>query len=158
MQTKKLIQATTLFLIKDDRILLGRKKTGLGKGNYLGIGGKVEAGESVAAAAIREAEEEIGITNPKIVKVAEMNFRFPEHPDWSQYVHVFTTRHWEGTPTESKEIKPAWFRFCEIPFNEMWSDDIFWLSAILQGHTLKGDFLFDRDAKIKEVSLKEHVF
>ncbi len=154
----QLVQATTLFLIKDDKILLGHKKTGLGKGNYLGIGGKVEKGETIEEAAIREAEEEISIHNPKIIKVAEMRFVFPEHPNWSQHVHVFTARRWEGTPAESIEISPAWFRFCEIPFEKMWNDAMFWLPAILQGHTLQGDFLFSEDAKVKEVSLREYRF
>lgn len=36
---------TITFLIKNNNVLLGFKKKGFGKGNWLGIGGKVEPGE-----------------------------------------------------------------------------------------------------------------
>jgi len=44
---KSIVQATELFLLDEaqNRILLGHKKTGIGKGKILGIGGHIEAGE-----------------------------------------------------------------------------------------------------------------
>ena len=54
---------TTLMLLKKDgKLLLGLKKRGFGLGKINGIGGKVEEGESVEAAAVRETFEEIGVT------------------------------------------------------------------------------------------------
>lgn len=44
------------------QVLLGRKKRGFGTGKIMGLGGKVEPGESDAACAVREAGEEAGIT------------------------------------------------------------------------------------------------
>ena len=35
-------QRTLLFLIRGDEVLLGEKKSGFGKGKWLGIGGGVE--------------------------------------------------------------------------------------------------------------------
>lgn len=54
--------ATLLFLVKDDEILLAMKKRGFGKDRYNGVGGKVDDGESIEAAAARETIEEIGVT------------------------------------------------------------------------------------------------
>ena len=54
--------STLCFLIEDDRILLAMKKRGFGEGKWNGVGGKVNEGETVEAAAIRETEEEIGVT------------------------------------------------------------------------------------------------
>jgi len=56
--TAPLRKRTVCFLIDNERLLLGMKKRGFGKGNYLGIGGKVEQGETVIQAAIREYQEE----------------------------------------------------------------------------------------------------
>ncbi|MEJ2212436.1 MAG: NUDIX domain-containing protein, partial [Anaerolineae bacterium] len=42
------------------QVLLGLKRVGFGAGKLTGIGGKVEPGEEVAAAAARELEEEVG--------------------------------------------------------------------------------------------------
>eukprot|EP00850_Spirogloea_muscicola_P021343 SM000245S08182 [mRNA] locus=s245:67320:74880:+ [translate_table: standard] len=45
----------TLALVHEGgRVLLGRKKRGFGEGYYNGFGGKVEPGETVEGAAIRE--------------------------------------------------------------------------------------------------------
>ena len=61
--------ATLVFVVRDGKILLINKKTGLGKGKVNGPGGKVEKGESPEDCAIRECQEELGITvsnlNPK---------------------------------------------------------------------------------------------
>ena len=42
-------------------VLLGRKKRGFGEGKIVGLGGKVEPGETLAQAAVREVLEESGI-------------------------------------------------------------------------------------------------
>ena len=64
--------STLVFLIKKNNgsitdICLAMKKRGFGKGRWNGVGGKVEAGETIEAAAMREAREEIGVTDRKSV-------------------------------------------------------------------------------------------
>ena len=86
-------QATLFFLLKtkpSPQVLLGRKKRGLGKGKILGVGGKVESGENILGAALREVREEISVTIPKesAKKIGELTFLFPHQPSWSQKVHV----------------------------------------------------------------------
>ncbi|MFP6630384.1 MAG: NUDIX domain-containing protein, partial [Myxococcota bacterium] len=48
---------TLCFVIRDGRILLIRKKRGLGAGKIVGPGGRVEPGETPLACAIREVQE-----------------------------------------------------------------------------------------------------
>ena len=56
-------KVTTLVLIvEESRALLGMKKRGFGVGKWNGFGGKVEPNETVNDAAIREIQEEAGIT------------------------------------------------------------------------------------------------
>ena len=151
----QLSQRTVSFLIKDDQVLLGFKKTGFGKGNYLGIGGKIEDGESDIEGASREIKEEIGVTQPQLQKVGDFTFLFPEKPDWSQQVHAFVCTQWEGQPQESEEIRPEWFQRGAIPFTQMWDDNQFWLPAILNGHELKGTFTFSAALKVVEATVQE---
>lgn len=61
---------TLCFLLDGDKVLLGLKKKGFGQGKWLGIGGKVEEGESVEEAAKREVKEEIGVTLRDMEKIA----------------------------------------------------------------------------------------
>jgi len=44
---QKLKQATLLFLIENDNILLAMKKRGFGAGHWNGVGGKSDSGESI---------------------------------------------------------------------------------------------------------------
>ena len=46
----------------DGRILLGRKRRGMGYGKWNGFGGKIEAGETMRECAARELFEECGLT------------------------------------------------------------------------------------------------
>ena len=52
-------RATLLFVMDAGRLLLIRKKRGLGAGKITGPGGHIEPGESPAEAAVRELEEEL---------------------------------------------------------------------------------------------------
>ena len=54
--------ATLLFVRQADRVLLIRKKRGLGAGNINGPGGRLDAGESPQECAIREVQEELRVT------------------------------------------------------------------------------------------------
>ncbi|MBT4022611.1 8-oxo-dGTP diphosphatase [archaeon] len=129
------------------------KKTGFGKGKYLGIGGKVEEGETIEQAAIREVQEEIGVVVKNIKKVGTLNFYFPfvEKPQkWNQKVHIFITENWEGEIIESEEMKPSWFNKKELPFDSMWSDAPYWTPLILDNKKIHAEFMFNKELEIIE--------
>lgn len=142
--------ATLIFLIKGDpvsEILLGYKKAGFAQGKVNGFGGKVEVGETITHAAVRELEEEAGVQVAKhhLAKMAHLTFTFPAKPDWDQVVHVFLARQWQGEPVESNEMKPAWYQVGEIPFDSMWQDDSHWLPRVLAGQRVRARFTFGAD-------------
>jgi 8-oxo-dGTP diphosphatase len=142
--------ATLCFLIRGNppqEILLGFKRVGFGAGKFTGIGGKVELGESVTAAAVRELHEEIHILarEADLQPVARLSFRFPAAPSWSQQVHVFGVSYWDGHPTQSEEITPIWFTIEKVPYNQMWQDAIHWLPHILAGNPITATFVFQAD-------------
>ena len=88
------MRETTLCLLMKgappQRVLLGLKKEGFGAGKITGFGGKIEPGETPAAAAIRELEEETGIrvTSGNLCAIGQLQFLFPSRPAWSQLVHA----------------------------------------------------------------------
>lgn len=153
-------KATLLFLIKKDadkisEICLAMKKRGFGKGRWNGAGGKVEEGENFEKAAIRETEEEIGVSVKKILKVAELVFEFPSKPEWNQVVNAFFSESWEGKPEESEEMSPGWFRVEEIPFVDMWPDDVYWLPLVIDEKKLKAKFVFGENDVILHKQVEE---
>ncbi|WP_422449376.1 MULTISPECIES: 8-oxo-dGTP diphosphatase [unclassified Endozoicomonas] len=135
--------ATLTFVIKDGQILLIRKKRGLGAGKINGPGGRLEPGESLLECAIREVQEELCITpvNPEFC--GESCFQFTD--GYSMHVHTYVARDFTGSPTETDEAIPLWFSLDQIPYEEMWADDIIWLPEMLKGNRFKGRYLFDGD-------------
>ena len=57
-------------------------------------------------------------------------------------VHVYFVESWKGEPKESEEMRPDWFSVNELPFQSMWSDDIFWLPEVIKGNLIKAMFKF----------------
>ncbi len=149
---------TLLFLLDKERgqILLAMKKRGFGVGKLNGVGGKVQEGETVPRAAVREAHEEIGVTirEEDAVPVARLHFVFAEHPEWEFDCHVFTAEAWQGEPAESEEMAPQWHPTDAVPFDQMWIDDVHWLPRVLSGERLEAEFLFGGDG---QSILEQHI-
>ena len=158
-----MIEATLCLLVKGNppaEILLGLKKAGFGQGKYNGFGGKVQAGETVEMAAVRELEEEAGIriSEGDLQKRAHLTFLFPAREDFNQAVHVFLVEKWGGQAEESAEMKPAWFGVDEIPFDRMWDDDAYWLPLVLEGRQVRGKFVYQADNEsVGEAEIEECV-
>lgn len=144
--------ATLAFVIKDEQILLIRKKRGLGAGKINGPGGRLEGNESIAQCAVREAQEELGITPLNPEKVGELLFQFTD--GYSIHVHVFRSPDLTGTPVETEEAIPIWAPLDGIPYDEMWEDDEIWLPLMIAGTSFKGRFIFDDD-KMLDYELNE---
>ena len=140
----------TLCLVHDHpRILLGMKKRGFGVGRWNGFGGKVNVGETIEHAAIREIHEEAGIKVMHLEKMGVIDFEFKDNPEILE-VHIFKTRDYVGEPKESEEMKPQWFFIDEIPFSEMWPSDIYWMPLFLSNKKFTGKVLFGESDRIIE--------
>ena len=140
------IRRTLLFFVKDSQILLAMKKRGFGAGKWNGAGGKIEPGETVEQALVRESLEEVGMEPLSWKKVAELDFVQDATTDpWHMYVHAYISEEWKGEPTESDEMKPQWYEFNAIPYDDMWDDDRYWVPRVLAGEQLRGEFIFDEN-------------
>jgi 8-oxo-dGTP pyrophosphatase MutT (NUDIX family) len=149
-------QASLLFLLEDNRILLAMKKRGFGHGRWNGVGGKPNKGETIEQTAMRECLEEIKVQPKDIKEVAKLNFYFPKSKEnLNQQVIVYFTKSWRGEPAETAEMSPKWFSISEIPYESMWSDDKYWLPEVLDGHYVEADFHFDDNDQIIKKSVNK---
>ena len=136
-------RATLVFVVEGSRILLIRKKRGLGAGKINGPGGRLDPGETPLQCAIREVQEELHVTPTQLEESGELRFQFVD--GHSIHGFVFRAGGYEGTPTETDEATPLWTEHGQIPYHEMWEDDRIWLPLLLERVYFDGRFLFDGD-------------
>lgn len=139
-------RATLMFILDEVKreVLLIRKKRGLGAGKINGPGGKIDPGESSLQCAIRETQEELGVTALDPVHHGELWFQFVD--GLRMHVDVYVATKHEGEPVETDEAVPMWTSLAALPFDEMWADDIHWLERMLvQRERFLGRFVFDDD-------------
>ncbi|TVR32905.1 MAG: 8-oxo-dGTP diphosphatase [Spirochaetaceae bacterium] len=142
-------QAVLCFLHRDSHVLLIHKKRGLGQGKINGPGGRIEPGETAAAAAVRETREEVGLTPIDPRQRGELCFQFRD--GYSIHVRVFFAADWCGRMIETEEALPFWCTTAAIPYDRMWADDRLWLPPALRGHYVRGRFTFDGDTMLDHV-------
>jgi len=150
-------QTVSLALcVRDDEILLAMKKRGFGKGFWNGAGGKPNQHETIEQAMVRECQEEISVTPTAYTKVAILIFKMTgDQPKNYEHIeaHVYLVTEWKGEPKESDEMAPKWFKRTEIPYEQMWQDDMLWLPLVLRGDKLTATFVFDEQDQMKEATL-----
>jgi 8-oxo-dGTP diphosphatase len=107
-----------LFIRPDGKVLLGLRapsKTAW-PGHWDTIGGHLEDGESLEAALVREAREEVGVTPTRFRLIATVRERQPERYGDARH-HIYAVTAWHGgEPTnicdEHTELK--WFSIDEM--------------------------------------------
>ncbi|MCS7206290.1 MAG: 8-oxo-dGTP diphosphatase [Leptospiraceae bacterium] len=155
------------LLKKNQALLLGWKKKGLGEYYYNGFGGKVNPKEKVIDAAKREVWEETGLEVEDLVFSGKLHFLFldPQKPNVKGY--VFLSEKFSSEPKETDEMIPQWFTLPEViqestiselfeklPFSQMWEDDPFWFSYLFRGYFFVGYFLMNEKNQILKMALK----
>ncbi|MBF8186936.1 NUDIX domain-containing protein [Nonomuraea sp. K274] len=104
-----------ILLPRAGKVLLGRRTgTGYGDGLWHLPSGHLEAGESAADAAVREAGEELGVTmSPDDLTFSHVMHRAPERVGL-----FFTAAEWHGEPYNAEPHKcseVAWWPMDELP-------------------------------------------
>ncbi len=107
--------ASYIIFRRDNQILLMRRaNTGYEDGKYSLPSGHIEAGEFPDAAAIREAQEEVG------VKILDLIFKLVLYSDDNYVCFFFEAIRWEGEIRNCEENKCDdldWFEIDNLPKN-----------------------------------------
>ena len=144
------MKRTTLCYIenKGKYLLLyrNRKPGDANKGKWLGIGGKIEEGESPEECNIREVLEETGLRLKSAYFHGIIRFRADEYDDEDMYLFsssefepedkeasAIYARTGEYVPPECSEGELAWIPVDEMMGLPMWEGDRVFLAKILDG-------------------------
>lgn len=139
-------KATICYLINDqDEVLLQCKSRGFGKGKWNGPGGKIESGETPEISVKREVWEETGMDVHDLQLTGELEFIFPHKTEDNFYSYVFISHNYQGEPEDKGEGELRWFAKKDIPLEDMWDDDKYWLHEMLEGSFVRKRFYFDEN-------------
>ncbi|TSC71615.1 MAG: 7,8-dihydro-8-oxoguanine triphosphatase, partial [Parcubacteria group bacterium Gr01-1014_70] len=92
---------TLVYLIKGAHVLLAMKKRGFGANLWNAPGGKIEFGETAKISAIRETQEEVGLTPVLDEPIGEILYHDKVQGNWK--VTVYRTEEFSGDATESED-------------------------------------------------------
>ena len=146
-----------MFLVRNGKVLLGIKKRGFGEGKLVSPGGKVDPGETVMQAAIRECEEESGVKVRSCKEVARVIFRdlyYKGEPETDE-MYAFISEDFEGEPIETDELIPEWFPLDDLPFNRMWADAQHWMPDAMRGRKVDSFFRYNEKNEATEHAVNE---
>ena len=126
--------ATICYIDNGKEFLLlhrNKKHNDVHAGKWIGVGGKLEKGETPQECAVREILEETGLrVNKPILKGI---ITFPDFtPDNDWYTYVFKATEFEGELIDCDEGTLEWVPYEEILSKSTWEGDYTFLSWILE--------------------------
>ncbi len=127
-------ETTLCYLEQDGRYLMlyrNAKPNDPNAGKWIGLGGKLEAGETPEACVCREVLEETGL------RLTAYAYRgivdFDSDCDGTERMHLFTATAWEGSLHACDEGDLRWVRKTELDTYPMWEGDVVFLRALERG-------------------------
>ena len=126
---------TTLIYLTDPagrRLMLHRtkKQNDLNHDKWIGVGGKMEDGESPEDCALRETREETGLTLTEYRYRGIVTFVSDEYG--TEYMHLFTATGFTGALAECDEGELQWLSAEEFAALPQWEGDRIFLRLLEQ--------------------------
>ena len=128
-------QTTLCYIRRENEYLMLhriRKKDDINHDKWIGIGGKIENGETPEACILREAKEETGLTLTDYAYRGEITFI---SEDWSEIMHLFTAVGYEGELIDCDEGVLEWISREKLMSLPMWAGDKIFLDLIADDET-----------------------
>lgn len=128
-------QTTLCYLQRGNEYLMLhriRKKNDENRDKWIGIGGKLEDGESPEECVLREAKEETGLTLTKYAYRGIITFFAG---DWGETMHLFTASGFEGELIDCDEGVLEWISREKLMSLPMWAGDRIFLNLIANDRT-----------------------
>ena len=151
---------TTLCYLKQNGCYLmlyrNKKKNDPNGGKWLGVGGKLEPGETPLQGVIREVKEETGLCLTDASYRGLVIFRSDVYP--TERMHLFVGEAFTGTLQECDEGQLEWIPIARVPQLPLWEGDRLFLPLLekdLPFFTL--DLQYEKDRLVQAVLNGERI-
>ncbi|MHA1978029.1 MAG: NUDIX hydrolase [Candidatus Hodarchaeales archaeon] len=147
--------ATLAYLLHDNEVLLlyrNKKENDFHEGKFVGLGGRLEPGETPLECVIREIKEEAGyefepseVTFRGYIYFDEVNRNIESEdlPAFNWLVFIYTATVQEKKVVTNSEGELQWFLKTKVPYENMWGGDRIFTPKILEtDKILEGKFLY----------------
>ena len=128
-----MLETTLCYIDRGDALLLLHrtgKKDDVNAGKWLGIGGKLEPGESPEACLLREVREETGLTLTEYEYRGIVDF---QSDGWSERMHLYTATETNGELTACDEGILSWVMKDKVKELPMWEGDRVFFQLLKDG-------------------------
>ncbi|WP_142414069.1 NUDIX hydrolase [Hathewaya massiliensis] len=143
--------ATSCYITKDNKTLMLhriKKKDDVHKGRWIGLGGKIEQGETPEDCVIREVKEESGLTLKNPILRGILTFpKFDKNEDW--YVFLYTATEVEGELQECNEGVLQWIDNDKILDLNILEGDKLFLGWLKQYQMFSAKLVYDNGELIE---------
>ena len=146
--TKQVQLATICYIDNGKEFLLlhrNKKENDVHLGKWIGVGGKLEPGETPQACATREVKEETGLQVTQATLRGIITFpNFTPNCDW--YTYVFHITGFEGEVRDCDEGELEWVPYDQVLTKPTWEGDKHFQSWLLDNKPFfSAHFCYDGD-------------
>lgn len=127
-------ETTLCYIERDGRWLMlhrTKKKDDGNAGKWIGVGGRIEPGETPEACVLREVWEETGLRPERCRRRGVVRFRSDEQEDEDMF--LFTATSPSGETRECDEGELAWVALDDVPALPIWEGDRVFLKLLREG-------------------------
>lgn len=119
------------------------------EGKWIGVGGKLEAGETKEACLVREVKEETGLVLKSYAYRAKIYFYSDLYED--EVMYLYTATEYTGELIECDEGELAWIHKSEVMKLNLWEGDRIFLEKLLedQKETFELKLYYEGDKLVK---------
>lgn len=122
---------TVCYLQRDNKYLMlyrNKKKIDVNKGKWIGVGGKLEEGESPEECIKREIKEETGYTANNCKERGIVVFNYNDEP--SEFMYLYTCNDFTGNIIDCDEGDLKWIPKDEVKELNLWEGDKIFIDLI----------------------------
>ena len=132
----QLINTTLVYLEQDGSYLMLhriKKQHDINRDKWIGVGGKFENAESPEDCLLREVWEETGLTLNSWTYHGIVTFVSVTDAVFTEYMHLFSSNDFAGTPKLCEEGVLEWVPMDRIPELNLWEGDLIFLRLMRDG-------------------------